>query len=555
MPAGFDSADEFKEWFDGPREVAERLWSDLQAEAAHDHGDAGAFIEGIKNGSGYIADVGVEILSGVDVPAIDSQMLTLKSETGEVWGGERDVLLRKDDDEDRRISYAAAMIPREPDKEGDVVSTPQVERAAHNYMKALQSDTDDGTGVDTDHNLIDDKGYVVESHILDETREYDLPDGTTKSHGAGTWVVGIEWEPETWQRVKSGDIEGLSIYGMAEQLPLERSASRSALGKEFVVPFADESVVQVLYASRDVAAKAAERMGFEGDEEAITHPHPFMDETHYMPAPSHDEYVDAYNEFAEADGFGPTGDDGEMVEASATAKDDADPCWEGHTMVGTDENGDPRCVPSDEVPDATGFENAKVMDGSGPPSDGRTAAADGQTVKDATGEPSNQNGPMSDDPSNDDGGAADGAAKDDGDAAGVDTGAIASEVADAVKEELNDRGESAEKVEADEVEDEAADLAEALGVGVADVMDALGPMLDDDPEEMAAENDGDDYDEDDDEESKSAAEKRADSDPNFEKGYSGEGVRENETEDGEAAVDGNPLASRERAAKAWEEGQ
>jgi hypothetical protein len=278
-----------------------------------------------------------------------------------------------------------------------------------------------------------------------------------------------------------------------------------------------------------------------------------MDETHYMPAPSHDEYVDAYNEFAEADGFGPVGDDGEMVEAAATQKDDADPCWEGYTMVGTDENGDPRCVPSDEVPDATGFENAKVMDGSGPPDDRHPAAEDGQTVKDGSGEPMNQNGPMSDDPSNDDGGADDGAAKDDGDAAGVDTGAIASEVADAVKEELNDReGSAAEKVEADEVEDEAADLAEALGVGVADVMDALGPMLDDDPEEMAAENDGDMDDEDDDEESKSAAEKRAESDPNFEKGYSGEGVRENEAEGGDDAVDGNPLANRERAAKSWE---
>ena len=30
---------------------------------------------------------------------------------------------------------------------------------------------------------------------------------------------------------------------------------------------------------------------------------------------------------------------------------DEDPCWEGYTMVGTKENGDPRCVPDDEVED------------------------------------------------------------------------------------------------------------------------------------------------------------------------------------------------------------
>jgi len=29
-----------------------------------------------------------------------------------------------------------------------------------------------------------------------------------------------------------------------------------------------------------------------------------------------------------------------------------DPCWEGYTMVGTKPNGDPRCVPDDDVPDA-----------------------------------------------------------------------------------------------------------------------------------------------------------------------------------------------------------
>jgi cell pole-organizing protein PopZ len=57
-------------------------------------------------------------------------------------------------------------------------------------------------------------------------------------------------------------------------------------------------------------------------------------------------------------------------------------------MVGTDENGDPRCVPDDDVPDAEGFENAVAMDGSGPPT--------GVTDKTDDGESSAQDSSMSD---------------------------------------------------------------------------------------------------------------------------------------------------------------
>ena len=53
----------------------------------------------------------------------------------------------------------------------------------------------------------------------------------------------------------------------------------------------------------------------------------------------------------------------ELAEAGALSLEDKeDPCWEGYTMVGTDEEGNPRCVPDDDIPDATGFENAATMD-------------------------------------------------------------------------------------------------------------------------------------------------------------------------------------------------
>jgi hypothetical protein len=326
--------------------------------------------------------VGVDILSGVDVPAIDSQMLTLKSNGDGVWGGERQVLLRKDDDTERRISSAAAMIPREPDKEGETVSTPTVEQAAHDYLKGLQDN--DGTGVDTDHNLIDDKGHVVESRILREDREYDLPDGGTKTHKAGTWLVDIEWAADPWERVKAGDIEGISIYGTAEQVPIERSTGETTAvtkpteftddvpddistmsecitwadsetdiddpgafcqannldktAKGFEVPFADETVVHVVYESQTAAEKASEDMGLGG----AMHEHEFDGMTVYMPGETHDEFVNAYNDAAEMPDVG-----SEVVQSDDTEKED--PCWEGYEMIGTKEdefgNEVPNCVP------------------------------------------------------------------------------------------------------------------------------------------------------------------------------------------------------------------
>jgi len=370
------------------QDAAERICGALQAEAKADNGDVDELRESLSRARGLIADVGVDLNSAVDRPAINSKWTMFKSvDEGGPSGSDTQIdaplVMKQDDDldgrEEKRIAYAPAMIPREVDKEGDVVGTATVEQAAHDYLKQ------DG-GVDADHDLIDGKGDPVESWILPEAKEWDLPDGGTETYPAGTWMVGIEWDKETWKRIQDGDLEGLSIYGKADHVPLEKSADETA--KQFVVPFADESVVQVLYASRDVAAKAAERMGFEGDEDELTHAHEFEGEQHWMPGPDHDAYVDAYNDFAEAEGFGPVGGDGEMVEAAATEKADEDPCWEGYTMVGTDENGDPRCVPDDEVPDAEGFESAVSMDGSGPP--------DGATPKNDGGATIEQNSHMSD---------------------------------------------------------------------------------------------------------------------------------------------------------------
>lgn len=202
------------------------LCQSLKEEEKSDLGNVAELREAIENGAGLIADVGVDLVSGVDVPAVDSKWVMTKSADaadGHDYRAQSPILLAKADDGDKRLSYAAAMIPREPDKEGDVVATPTVEKAAHGFLKG------DG-GVDTDHSLIDGEGEVVESWVLKQDRAFDLPGGESETYAAGTWMVGIEWGKDAWERIKDGELTGLSIYGKAEHVPIERSALPAAEG-------------------------------------------------------------------------------------------------------------------------------------------------------------------------------------------------------------------------------------------------------------------------------------------------------------------------------------
>lgn len=224
-------------------DAAARICETLSQEAKADHGNVDELRDALERGRGLIADVGVELNSAVDRPAIDSEWVMFKSVDD---GGDPDhdtqidapLVLRKADDdagrEEKRIAYAPAMIPREVDKEGDVVGTATVERSAHDYLK------NDG-GADSDHDLIDGKGEPVESWILPEAKAWDTPGGETKEYPAGTWMVGIEWDQETWKRIQEGDLEGLSIYGKADHVALKGAESGATTKSDDGAPTEQDS--------------------------------------------------------------------------------------------------------------------------------------------------------------------------------------------------------------------------------------------------------------------------------------------------------------------------
>ncbi len=82
---------------------------------------------------------------------------------------------------------------------------------------------DGGTGLGYMHALWSDGlGDIVENYIL--------PCDTTlngESVKKGSWLMGIVWAPEVFQKVQNNEITGLSLGGSAFRVPVEESDSNA----------------------------------------------------------------------------------------------------------------------------------------------------------------------------------------------------------------------------------------------------------------------------------------------------------------------------------------
>lgn len=182
-----------------------------------------------------LAGLEVEFVSVVDEPAQDSEWLLAKSADADEanWtpGENRlrtaDIVLRKqepedsddeeedegeEDDEEEMKVWAAVLKPGEADAHGDIVPEPEIESAAHTYMKEYRK-------MDADHDLLDGEGVPIESYIVrGDPDVFETPDGTEREYPPGTWIMGAELSPEAWKRVESGELTGFSIYGGAAKI-------------------------------------------------------------------------------------------------------------------------------------------------------------------------------------------------------------------------------------------------------------------------------------------------------------------------------------------------
>lgn len=187
--------------------------------------------------STVLTNLEVTYVSGVENPAQDSQWVMAKDASthdadwgvtapivlhegtqtttvdggarAPVWSGAKD---GEDEDEgEQKKAWAPVLIPNETDKQGDVIPGEAIEKAAHEFLAQFRN-------IDTDHDLLEGKGVPIESWTLKEASTFTLPDGSeSREYPKGTWMLGVKFSDESWERIKSGELSGFSIYGEATE--------------------------------------------------------------------------------------------------------------------------------------------------------------------------------------------------------------------------------------------------------------------------------------------------------------------------------------------------
>lgn len=135
------------------------------------------------------------------------------------WDGQRVAGLVVKAEDERRFTLTVAYPVNKTDvavaRDGyqDFAKAAAIEDAAWEYLRnspVVGLDHEDGT---------DGAGHVVESYIY---RGPDwvvkAADGSEQVIKAGDWLVGIQWDEQSWDDFKSGKRTGVSMQGMAERV-------------------------------------------------------------------------------------------------------------------------------------------------------------------------------------------------------------------------------------------------------------------------------------------------------------------------------------------------
>jgi len=203
------------------REEAERIAGAMEQESKLEDGDPEGLWQKIKNGASAVIDeLDLGTFSFVDTPAQPSAFVMMKSQDCEYdWKSATPLLkdpVKEDEEGGWEVCYGPVMVPGIEDKQGDVIPAHVIKESAHDFLEAGKVQD-----IDSDHNLITNKGKLVESWLLKEDKEYELPDGEVKEYPKGTWMVGVKPEDEIKERIENGELNGFSIYGEADKIHLK----------------------------------------------------------------------------------------------------------------------------------------------------------------------------------------------------------------------------------------------------------------------------------------------------------------------------------------------
>lgn len=152
----------------------------------------------------FLKSVIVNFISLVDKGANQKKIIFKSADTA-VDSYQKIIELKKVDN-DQRLVYGIVYSPDEVDTEGDFTTAEVIKQMAYDFMKDRNTNN-----IDQQHDFNPDEGFVAESWIL-EKNDPRFPD-----EKEGSWAVAIKISNEdTWAKVKSGEITGLSMAGLAQ---------------------------------------------------------------------------------------------------------------------------------------------------------------------------------------------------------------------------------------------------------------------------------------------------------------------------------------------------
>mgnify|MGYP001336801208 CR=1 FL=1 len=150
---------------------------------------------------GKIKDLSVSFLSLVKAPAT-GKALTLKSEDP---NKRFQVFELTKTDGERMVAYGIVYAPNQVDSHGDEASEVAIRRAAYEFMREARL-----KNIDVEHNFKNEMAFVAESWLVRKG------DALFPDEPEGAWAVGIQvGDPDLWEKLKSGELTGLSLAGIA----------------------------------------------------------------------------------------------------------------------------------------------------------------------------------------------------------------------------------------------------------------------------------------------------------------------------------------------------
>ncbi|MCF6432657.1 XkdF-like putative serine protease domain-containing protein [Leisingera sp. MMG026] len=158
-----------------------------------------------------LKDLSVSFLSLVAAPAT-GKGLTLKSTKPGERAAAFDLVVKNDD---MMRAYGVVYAPDQEDAHGDTADADTIRRAATEFMREGRL-----KNIDTEHSFTAEMAFVAESWLVrkDDALFPDEPEGA--------WAVGIQiGDPDLWKQLKSGELTGISLAGIARVQPDEPRTS------------------------------------------------------------------------------------------------------------------------------------------------------------------------------------------------------------------------------------------------------------------------------------------------------------------------------------------